>query len=729
MLLLFAAGFAALSWEVLWQLEATLALGLSAQGTALTLATTMAGFSLGALVLGKRVPSHHPRPLRLYARLEAVIGVSGCLMLPAFALVERADTALYGVAPALAPFLHLVGLALVLGPPTVAMGATVPVLALVSRRYGEPLSRLYGVNTLGAALGCLAMAFLLIPALGVYGCVAAVAAVNFTVATLAWRWPSGGALEEEVQGGSGSPFTPGQEAVLTLATGFATFALEVAWFRSLRAAFQSNTESFALMLACVLLALGVAAALAPRLKHPPTGLLAGAGVLVLAATPLVERFDLVPWPTAYFPQIAARFALTALVLGTPIALLGLPLPWLLDAQTRPEDCARCYVLNTLGAVAGSLGAAWLLLPSLGFAHTAWLTGCLLVLAAAGVARKPLWLVAGAAALALAAGTQSGVGRLRIQGIATPPQAILSFREGPDSTISTVQYPAERMLVIDGFVASSVHKVLTHYMPMMGSVPMALHEKPEDALVICFGTGQTANAVRQEGAERLRIVELNAGVLAMGELFDANQGVLKDPRVHPTVMDGRAWLRRTRERYDVITLEPMPPAFAGVNSLYSREFYQLARARLKPGGIVAQWLPWHLVSTFDGASIARTFQETFPNSVLWIDPVGFTGILVGRADDTPFEWKGLARARRSLTDEEMRRSLVLDPAGLKRYATLGEVITDANQQLAYGASRRLARSSRDTHHASLAIVVWAASDPPPQKFNSDELIGRLKVTPR
>jgi len=731
-LLLFAAGFAALSWEVLWQLEATLSLGLSAQGTALTLATTMAGFSVGALGMGRRLDPENPRPLRVYAGLEALIGLCGCLLVPAFALVERADSALYGLTPGLAPLLHLLALALVLGPPAVAMGATVPVLALVSRRHGVPLSVLYGVNTLGAALGCLTMDFLLIPTLGVLGCVAICAAVDFTVALVAWRWPLAQPSARVAEAaGAGTAYSPAQQAVIIFATGSATFALEVAWFRSLRAAFQSNTDSFALMLACVLLALGLAAALAPTLRRrggSALASLAAAGLLVLLATPLVERFDLVRWPTWYGGLVVARLALMMLVLGPPIAILGLPLPWLLDAQERPADCARCYVVNTLGAVVGSLGAAWVLLPALGFARTAWLTGFLLVATAATLRRRPLWLVAGALALAIAAAGESGVGRLRIQGIAAPPVSILRFREGPDSTISTVQYPAERMLVIDGFVAASVHPILTHYMEMMGRVPMALHPDPKDALVICFGTGQTANGVVQEGVERLRVVEINAGVLAMSELFKENRGVLRDPRVQATVMDGRAWLRRTSERYDLITLEPMPPAFAGVNALYSKEFYELAAARLKPGGLVTQWLPFHLVSAFDACSIARTFQAVLPNSVLWIDPVGFTGILVGRRDGPPLgqEWPGLERAQRTLTPEQMRRSLVLDAAGLARYGSLGEVITDSNQQLAYGASRRLATSTQDTHLASLAVVVWASKDPPPARFGSDELIARLKV---
>ena len=155
---------------------------------------------------------------------------------------------------------------------------------------------------------------------------------------------------------------------------------------------------------------------------------------------------------------------------------------------------------------------------------------------------------------------------------------------------------------------------------MGSLPMLLHPDPERALVICFGTGQTANALRQENPEELDIVDLNRAVFDMAPFFDINEDVLNDPRVSAIVMDGRAWLRRTDRLYDVITLEPMPPNFAGVNSLYSREFYEIMADRLRPNGVVAQWLPFHLVTVHHATSVVATFRAVFPDAVLWIDPV-------------------------------------------------------------------------------------------------------------
>jgi SAM-dependent methyltransferase len=235
------------------------------------------------------------------------------------------------------------------------------------------------------------------------------------------------------------------------------------------------------------------------------------------------------------------------------------------------------------------------------------------------------------------------------------------------------------------------------MEMMGRLPMLLHEDPQRALVICFGTGQTANAVRQEGPASLDVVELNPAVLEMAHHFASNQDVLEDPRVRAIEMDGRAWLRRARERYDVVTLEPMPPYFAGVNALYSREFYEIVAAKLEPGGIAAQWLPFHLMPPFYAASAVATFRAVFPDAILWMHRSEATGILLGRTAERDEQlgsrWPGFDRSGgvRTYPPRQVRRSVVLDPERLARYAQLGRVITDDNQLLAYGPSRRQFRS--------------------------------------
>ena len=530
--------------------------------------------------------------------LEGVIGLSGLAMLPGFRLLEQLDAQLYGLWPALAPAFRAVGIALLLGAPTLAMGATVPVFARLARGRGGSVAALYGLNTLGAACGTLLIAFFCIRLFGVAWTAAGVVGVNLLVFAVGWwsRGAADGAREPRAAATAPDRLAeatlpaqrPAWILLVVFCTGFVTFGLEVAWFRSLRAAFQSVTESFAIMLISVLVPLGVAARAVPALRRRGVTtelLLLLGGFATLLATPVVERMDLLaPHADDYVRTLLQWAGLCLLVLGPPMLALGTLLPWFLDELGDAQRCAHVYAVNTLGAVAGSLGAAWWLLPSVGFARTAWLLGLVPIALAAVRARGGMRVgavVAGVAGLAVAMSATSSLGRERVQGAGfdlLSDHEILGYEEGPDSTVSVVAgSDGSRFLMIDGFTASAEGRAGTAYMEWMGRLPMLAHPDPKRALVICFGTGRTANAVREEGPEALDIVELSPAVYAMAQYFDSNRDVLADERVRPRVMDGRAWLRRTTARYDVVTLEPMPPSFAGVNSLYSRSSTRSWRA--------------------------------------------------------------------------------------------------------------------------------------------------------
>ena len=706
-ILTLVSGLAGLSWETLWQLQAALSLGVSARGTALTLVGTMGGMSVGAALAGRLLEVRASlRPLRAYALLELLIGLSGLVVLPGFRAVETLSSLVWIRVPTLAPLLHLAGIIALLGVPTLAMGATVPVFGALARRHGLSLSTLYGLNIAGATAGVVVVSFVFLPAAGVLVTSRLVVCLNLVVTLAAWllsarEQPAAPAVMVPAPATRiATTSTPPLDLLVAFTTGLVTFCLEVAWFRSLRATFQSTASSFALMLVSVLLPLAAGAHLAPLLRRRGNRallglLLAASGVAILCLTPLVERFDLfAPLPhRSFFLGQMARLGVTLLLLAPPVLLLGTALPWLLDEQPGPAAQGRLYAVNTAGAIVGSLGAAWLLLPRLGFARTAWAAGLTLLAVALPWVRgrrRVVLAAAGALGLLVAVAGESGVGRLRVQSqSAERGHRVLAFAEGPDATVSVIeQSNHDRILVIDGF-ETTAETASAHYMAWMGRLPMLLHDQPRTALVICFGTGQTANAVRDEEPESLDVVELDAAVLGMAPFFPSNHSVLQDARVHTTLMDGRAWLRRTEHRYDVVTLEPMSPEFAGSNALYSVEFYRLMAARLNPGAVVAQWVPFHIVPPSAAGSIAAAFSAVFPDVLLWIDPRDRTGILLGRqaGSNEPLgrHWPGLARPAvgRDLPPALILASVRLAGAALARYARLGVPVDDDNQLLAYG----------------------------------------------
>jgi spermidine synthase len=662
----------------------------------------MGGMAVGAWAMARALRSRWPaRPLRIYAGCEIGIAALGALLAPGFEALAALDAPAHAVSPALALLAQLGGTALLCGPPAMAMGATLPALAAVARAERLSLARLYGLNIAGAAAGVLLATFALLPALGVSGTIAVTTALNLAAAVLAFGL-AGRARPGEVEetlAAAVPALRPAAARTVAFCTGFSCFLLEVSWFRSLRAAYQSTTDSFALMLVSVLLPLGAGAWIARRLparRGAGAWALATAGSLALGMTPLVERLDaLSPLSGGYAWVSLARLGLALLVLGVPMLPLGVVLPWLLD-RAGPAEAGRLYAVNTLGAVLGSLSAAWFWLPAAGSTATAWVAGALLLLCAlllGGPRARALVLAGGAACAALAVLAASGVGRLRVQGAhLTGAYRVLASAEGPDATVSVVEHAGgSRELVIDGFQTSG-EAAGGHYMAWMGRLPILAHPAPHRALVIGFGTGQTANAVRREGAWRIDIAEISSAVLELAPFFASNEGVLGDARVRALRMDGRAWLRRTGEVYDVITLEPMPPHFAGMNALYSREFYELCAGRLGPGGIVAQWLPLHLVAPHDAASIVRTFLSVLPGAALWIDPRDRTGVLLGRREAGAPSWPGLGRGApgRDLSPAQVVSAVALSGAALAAFAHNGEIITDDNQLLAYRAGPRLWR---------------------------------------
>jgi predicted membrane-bound spermidine synthase len=687
-----SSGAGGLLWEVLWQQRTAITLGASAFGAALTVASMMAGFATGGFLVARRARRGLARPLHAFGIAELVVGASALLVAPGLALLATLDTHVWAMSHALARATQLVGTALVLGVPSTAMGATLPLLAACAPAARTSIGRLYALNTLGAVLGILLATFLFVPLLGLTHTGLLAAAFDFGVALWAMRRREHASPERVEPGDAGR--VPARGLALAFVSGLVIFLLEVAWFRAVHAAYQSSTETFGILLGAFLLPLSVGAALAPRLRrrvpHALPWVLAAAMFAVACTAPAMDQLDHYALMGNLLLLPAWRFLQLLVWVAVPLTLLGVVFPWLLEASPSARGAGTLYTANTVGAVLGALGAGFVLLPTIGATRTSWLASALLAIA--GLALHASWrarvvsLGLAAFGLTIAIHFDSGGGRARVQGSASPRWGTPIFvAEGPDATVSVAEElgSGTRNLIIDGFEASTDSRE-AHYMRWMGHLPALAAGTVHDALVICFGTGQTADAVRQHRPQSLDIVDVSAAVLRAGPLFRANDHVLDDPVVHATVMDGRAFLRRARDRrYDLITLEPMPPNFAGVNNLYSREFYALARARLREHGIVAQWVPIHLLPPSHMVAVIATFLEAFPHSRLWIDPVEGTCILVGGTEPWHFSPSTIPL---DLDAAAVERGILLEEAPLTALAQIGDIITDDNQLLAYGTER-------------------------------------------
>lgn len=192
-----------------------------------------------------------------------------------------------------------------------------------------------------------------------------------------------------------------------------------------------------------------------------------------------------------------------------------------------------------------------------------------------------------------------------------------YHEGKGGTVAVVtqgrQGQTFSRLYIQGVSNTGDAMPSLRYMRLQALLPLLIHNgEPRSALVIGFGTGITAGAMlRYPGLERPVVAELLPEVLQAAPRFKGNYAAVADPRLDIRLRDGRRELLRSEARYDLITLEPPPPSAAGVVNLYSRNFYQLAAARLQPAGLVAQWLPLPTQNDEDSRSLVRSFIDVFP----------------------------------------------------------------------------------------------------------------------
>ena len=203
--------------------------------------------------------------------------------------------------------------------------------------------------------------------------------------------------------------------------------------------------------------------------------------------------------------------------------------------------------------------------------------------------------------------------------------LIYFEEGLSDTVAVFkdEYglldPSAKRLITNGISMSASNMIATRYMKLFAHVPILLVDKPDDVLVVCFGTGQTTGAAGiHPRVKTVDSLELSSSVINAGKMFaDQNHDVLSNPKVNFVIQDGRNHLLTTHKFYDVITSEPPPPRTAFTVNLYTKEYYELQKRKLKPGGISAQWIPLHSQGEKEVAMHFKTFQSVFPYTMGWL----------------------------------------------------------------------------------------------------------------
>lgn len=734
--LLFVSGAAALVYQVLWAKELSLVVGVDIHAITIAVGAFFAGLGFGGVVIG-RLADGVSRPVRLYAGLELGIAASGVAatwllahIAPSFATLEAQQ-----------PWLAWLMLFAIVATPPFLMGGTLPVLARGlaprSSEIGAASGRLYAANTAGAIVGALATTFLIIPAAGVQGAafVAAFANVAAALGALALQGPGGPVVP--APDAVGARAHPGGQLALILyaVAGGIALGYEVVWSQAMVQFLSTRVFAFSIVLATYLVGLALGAfafaRFADRLRNPWTAfavLIAGAGLVglgtisalggwVAVAQTALEAMVLNGTGNA-LAGMSARFAVAAAwVVLPPTLLLGAAFPVavrLVAQESRVgRDVGAAIGFNTIGGLVGVAVTGLVLVPGLGLIKT------MAALALAAAALGVVALVAGqrgspasgrarpaivmavivAATVTLAITTPSS--RLGDLLALSRRGALVSYDESWGGTVAVLEQGRGetrfRRLYIQGVSNSGDAMPSLRYMRLQALLPLILHTgEPRSALVIGLGTGITAGALlRYPALEKTVVAELLPAVLKAAPDFKGNYGAPADPRLEIRLRDGRRELLASAAQYDVITLEPPPPAAAGVVNLYSTDFYRLARARLRPQGIMAQWLPLGTQNDEDTRSLVRSFLDAFPHASLWTTDVHEMLLIGSEAPitlDVPriirrFDQPQVAQALGEVgiaSPAALLATWVTDRAGLECYAGAAPAVTDDDPRIEYAS---------------------------------------------
>jgi spermidine synthase len=614
----FVSGFCGILYEIVWLRLSMAQFGVTNALVSIVLSMFMAGLGLGSWGSGLLARRYGDRAgtlgLRLYALAELLIAISA-LLVPLQLVWGRALLERIGL-PSSGTYYFASGIwiAFTLIPWCAAMGATIP-LAMAAIRgnfQGESSSSfsfLYLANVVGATAGAIIPLFL-IELYGFRGTLKIGAASNCALAISAFALSLRARIRPAAASPSNAlPESSGEQLVhsrrpliLLLATGLTSMGLEVVWIRQFTPYLGTMVYAFATILALYL----VSTLIGSKIYRAWNKEGRGEPALIWLGLGFCACLSL----AAGDPQFRIAMMLRPIIGIVPFSMiLGFITPMLVDRWSggNPHRAGTAYAANVVGCILGPLLSGFLLLP---FTSEHWVI-CILGFPWIAAGWNPRWLAP------MAAGGRRWVG----YAMALLAFELAWFSKGyesqfphhevlRDSTATIVAYTradGNKQLLVNGVGITS----LTPITKMMAHFPMAfLSRPPQSALNVCFGMGTTFRSLLSWGVPTTS-VELVPSVPRVFSYYHPDGAqLLRSPLSRVVIDDGRRYLERSSEHFDVITIDPPPPIeAAGVSMLYSKEFYGIINRRLRPDGILQQWL-WEGDAVVRSA-VARALSESFP----------------------------------------------------------------------------------------------------------------------
>jgi len=682
LLILFAgSGFSALIYEIVWYQLLQLAIGSTSVSLGVLLATFMGGLCIGSILL-PRLGFGGRHPLRVYAALEFGIGIFGILVLFGMPLINRAYIS--GSAIGM-PGMLLRGLiaAVCMLPPTILMGASLP--AIVGWIDSTPRGVswwgfLYGGNTLGAVLGCVAAGFYLLRVYDMAVATYFAVTVNILVALvslwLAGKTPAHATTAELAAPANLTaplPALPADVAsnwtiYLTIAlSGASALGAEVVWTRLVGMLLGSTVYVFSIILAVFLLGLAIGGGIGAWVLRKMNARLALGWsqillALAIAWTAYMITDSLPYWPALLTTGPAETFrgelirCLVAIL--PPTIFWGASFPLAMGAIVAPgaesgRTVGGVYAANTLGAIIGALGVSLILIPAIG---TQQCQRLLLLLAAASAlfvlvpyirehrskSASAVLLVSLAVAVLLAWRIDPIPGKVIAYGrwisSKSPSSKVLYTVEGINSSVAITQWDDGAVEVdVNGHVEATTEPFDMKLQRMVGHLPALLHPHPVSVLGIGFGAGVSAGTfTTYPSIEKITVCEIEPVIPPTSTRYFAQQDydVLHNPKTQIIYDDARHYVLTTTNKYDIIASDPLDVFVKGTAAIYSKEYFEAVKAHLNPGGMFSLYVPLYETDERTIKSELATFFAAFPNGTVWANTIGGQGydmVFMGQAE--------------------------------------------------------------------------------------------------
>jgi spermidine synthase len=678
-ILFVGSGCAALIYEIVWFQLLELVIGSSAVSLGVLLGTYMGGMCLGSLLLA-RVISTRPHPLRLYALLEAGIGVCGIVVLflvpqAARVYVATVGHGLFGI------LLRGVVCAVCLLPPTLLMGATLPAISRWVETTPRGISWLgffYGGNLAGAVFGSLLAGFYLLRVHDMVVATRVAVAINIAIALMGWALAAWTAyrINPGREESKNRPSAAGAGLVyVTIAlSGLCALSAEVIWTRLLSLLLGATVYAFSIILAVFLVGLGIGSSigslLASKVARPGTMLgfcqllqtaAIGWTAYMLARSlpfwPINPSLTDNPWLNFQLDLARCFWAVLppAILWGAsfPLALAAVALP----GQDPGRLVGKVYSANTVGAIIGAVATSVLLIEWLGTQRSQQVligitaVGAALMFAASlrpgetsgrKLSGAISLLVLGAIAVFIISTLPAIPWKLVAHGRYLPTytedRKKLYLGEGLNASVAVTELnDGVRNFHVSGKVEASSDPEDMRLQRMLGHIPALLHPNPRSVLVVGCGAGVTAGSFTvYPSVQRIVICEIEPLIPRhVTEFFQKeNYNVVHDPRVEIVYDDARHFILTTKEKFDIITSDPIHPWVKGAATLYTQEYFEMVKRHLNPGGLVTQWVPLYESNVGVVKSEVATFFAVFPDGTIWGNDnkgEGYDTVLLGSAE--------------------------------------------------------------------------------------------------